>query len=444
MLLAGRYSDRVAALKRMLHTRLELHRWEGREGAAAYRVDLRRKDLSGGRMTLFDPSDPEWPSRGATTTNLPEALAWVDEYVDRLGLAHFAPRAARDLVGPCAPRYLEDLREKKGEGSSTFRNRQSAVRVHILPALRDESLLSLTDESVQAFLDGLRTTEGRIPAPATVEGVLATLNGIWHLAYPKQAPPWDGKVTVSREDAGRARRECALSGERRHRGKEELGIEQLRDVLVAAAALDIYRARKPRIVRGVLSTLDHVAFLVYHPTRVEEGTFLRRGDVDRDLQAICLPGTKSRAAQRWVTIQDPYTPWLDRLMSERETDADYLLPGRAADRRAHPRAISEAVSLVLSALGLKRGGECTKVFRSAHFSLALGAGMTDQHMAALGGHVMPNDGLLTDPYLMWRAFLAGLPELAWRYMPDLGHPDEIIALGGEALRTGKIRFDLKE
>lgn len=441
MLTSGRYSDRVTALKRMLHTRLELHRWEGREGAAAYRLDLRTQDLRGGRMTLYDPSDPDWPARGTTTTSLPEALAWVDEYVDRQGLAYFSPRSERDLVGPCAARFLADLKVTKGDDSSTFRNRTSAVRVHILPALGDESLLSLTEESVQTFLDALRTTEGKVPAPATVEGVLATLNGIWHFAYPKQASPWDGKVTVSREDAGRARRERALSGERLHRGAEELGIEQLRKVLIASAALDIHRARKPSIIRGILSTLDHVAFLVYHPTRVEEGTFLRPSDVDRDLQAICLPGTKSHAAERWVTIQDPYMPWLQRLMSAAKSDTDYLLPGRAVTRRARPRAISEAVSLVLSALDLKRPGECTKVFRSAHLSLALGAGMTDEHVAALGGHDMPNDRLLTNPYLMWRAFLAGLPPLAWRYMPDLGHPDEIMGLGREALRTGSIRFD---
>lgn len=444
MLTAGRYSDRVAALKRLLHTRVELHRWEGREGAAAYRLDLRTQELCGGRMTLQDPSDPDWPTRGTTTASLPEALTWVDEYVDRKGLAFFSPRAERDLVGPSAARFLEDMKTNKGEESSTFKNRASAVRVHILPALGDESLLSLTEESVQDFLDGLRTTEGAIPAPATKEGVLATLNGIWHSTYPKQAPPWDGKVTVSREDAGRARRERALSGERRHRGAEELGIEQLREVLIASAALDVHRARKPRIVRGIASALDQVAFLTFHPVRREEGTFLRLGDVDRDLRAICLPGTKSRAAERWVTIQEPYTPWLDRLMSPTKTEIDYLLPGRAADRRAHPRAVSAAVSLVLSAVGLKRGGACTKVFRSVHFSLAVGAGMTDEHMAALGGHVMPHDGLLTDPYLMWRAFLAGLPRLAWRYMPDLGHPDEIMELGREALRTGKIRFDVDE
>jgi integrase len=440
MRFSGKYEDRVADLKRLLHTRLRLHEWEGRDGAAAYWLDLRMKHLRGGRMTVCDPRDPEWPRRGSTTTDLSDALRWVDEYVDRLGLGYCAPGAAQDLIGSCAIRYLAALEETKGRGSSTFRNRTSAVRVHILPALEQTFLLDLTAARVQIFVNNLETVGGGAPAEATREGVLAALTGIWRTAFPTSAPPWAGGITINGEDPGRGRRERAIAGIRIE-DVDGYTPDELKRILVGAYAMDLYRAGHPRRRYGMMSVVDHVAFLVHHAVRAEESVFEREKDIDRKRRVIRLIGTKSAASEeRWMPIQAAYEPWLDRALARCASPEDFLLPSPSG-RMANRYTVGATVADVLVAVGLKRPGERTHILRGTNMSQAIAAGITTEQIAAFAGHSIPGDPLITKHYLRWNPFLAGLPARAWDYVPHLGTPDEIEALAREALRSGEISFD---
>ena len=439
MLFSGTFEERVLDLKRELHTRVELYTWEGRDGAAGYRVDLRRRGLRGGRAMLRDPRHPAWPEAGSTTTAKDIALAWVDEYVDRLGPAYFAPDIADDLVSACAIRYLVKLEETKGRSSSTYRNRASAIRVHILPVLEHASLGDLTAARVQDLIDNMVTVDGRAPADATREGVLAALTGIWKTAFPTSNPPWAGEVTIKGEDPNRARRERATAGIRVE-GYDGYTPDDLRWILVGGYALDLYRAQHPRRGYAVVSVVDELAFLIFNPVRVEEGTFGRAKDADLERNVLRLIGTKTPASEeRWMPIQAGYEPWLARALARCDSPEDYLLPGRPG-MMANVSTVAKTIGDVLVACDRKRPGERTKIFRGTHISLALGSRITAEQIAAFAGHEVPGDPLLTSHYLRWGSFLAGLPEHAWDYMPHLGTPDEIEALAREALRSGALSF----
>lgn len=441
MLFPGTYEERIAGLKRLLHTRLELYEWEGRAGAAGYRLDLRKKGLSGTRPMLRDPDDPAWPEGGATTTDLDVALRWVDEYVDRLGIGYFAPGAAYDLIGALAIRYLEALERTKKRTSSIFRNRSSIIKMHILPVLGSTSVLALTTARVQALLDNAVTVHAGVPADATREGILATLNGIWRTAFPKSTPPWAGKVSINGQDPTVVRRERAAAGIR-YEDDDGYTPDDLRWILISAFALDLYRARYPGRHYGVTSMVDYAAFVIHNPVRLEEATFERAKDVDRKRNVIRLIGTKSEASEeRWMPIQAAYEPWLERALGRCKSPEDYLLPGRPG-RRAVVSTVSNTFADVLVACDRKRVGECTQIFRGTNMSMALAAGIKADQIAVFAGHEIVGDPLMSSHYLRWQAFLAGLPALAWDYVPHLGTPDGASGVG--RLRAGASVHDARE
>ncbi len=206
---------------------------------------------------------------------------------------------------------------------------------------------------------------------------------------------------------------------------------------MGAFALDLYRARYPRRRYGVASVVDYVAYVIHNPVRLEEATFERAKDVDRQRNVIRLIGTKTPASEeRWAPIQAAYEPWLEKALRHCESPEDFLLPG-APGQLANVSTVSGAFATVLVACDRKRAGERTQIFRGTNMSMALAAGISADQIAVFAGHEIVGDPLMSSHYLRWQAFVAGLPARAWNYVPDLGTPDEIEALVREALRAGR-------
>jgi hypothetical protein len=333
--------------------------------------------------------------------------------------------------------YLEWIRESKGADSSQYRNHRNCLRNHVYPTLGEEALRPLGAPALQALLDGLRTLKG---APAGIElrqGVLAALSNAWRHAFPHEPLPWAGKVAMGREDPTRARRERARAGIRRSANAGGFTRAELRQIQVAALAVDLAIRANPKNGRGVPNHADLVAFLVHHIVRIEEVSFLRRKDVQPDLRCILIPGTKTRASEeRLCPTQRAYEPWRDRLLARITRPGAHLFP-TSSSGKVVVGTLKEKVARVLEAAGLKRPGDRTHVFRAAHTSIAIGR-LSGETVAALSGHRIPGDALISDHYLRWRSFITGLPESHFEYFPVLGTPEELEEEARAALADGRI------
>jgi len=431
-------SEEDVRMIRLLHTRLRKRRFGRR--SEHYRLDLRRQGLSGERLVVRDPRSKGWPDKGRAARTQAEALAWVDAYVDRLGAPWF--KGVRDLrtVGEYGEAYLAALKTRSGDGS-TFRNYRSAFRNHIEPYLGAEVLRTVGPADVQTLLDGFRTTEGKKPGKVLRVTVLTVLGNIWRSAFGKKSPPpWEGEIEVEHVNPAVRRRERAVRGVRTHaRGKGHT-VSELHWIMVAAVALDLVGEANPRKRRGTNNHAETVASLIYQIVRAEEVTFIRHKDVDRALRAVCVPGTKTHAAEeRFAPIQRGYEPWLERALARGASPEHFLLPTSEPARLPCVDTIKGKVGRVLQVAGLKRVGDLTHVFRGTAMSIALGAGLSADEVAILAGHRLPADPLINEHYLRWAAFLQRLGPRA-DFMPDLGTPEELEEEARRAIRAGELKL----
>lgn len=433
-------SEEDLKMKRLLHTRLHKRRF-GQGGGSHYRLDLRRAGLSGERLVVRDPKSKGWPDRGRPARTQTEALAWVDEYVDRLGAAWFKGAKELGTVSEYGEAYLRKLEDRTG-GGSTYRNYRSALRHHIEPRVGSEVLRTLGATQVQELLDSFRTTGGTKPGKVLRVTVLSVLGNIWRFAFGRDsAPPWAGKIEVDHVNPAVRRRQRAEGGVRTHeRGKGYTAL-QLHRIMVAAVALDLVGDANPQKRRGMENYAETVASLIYQIVRVEELTFVRHKDVDRTLRGVCVPGTKTHAAEeRFAPIQIGYEPWLERALGRGTDPEHFLLPTSAPERLPSVATIKGKVERVLRAADLKRPGTLTHTFRGTAMSFALGAGLSADEVAILAGHRLPDDPLINLHYLRWASFLQGLGERAFEFMPHLGTPEELEEEARRAIRAGKLKL----
>jgi hypothetical protein len=421
-------------MKRLLRTRVAKRR---HPDGHHYRLDLRLQGLRGERLAIRDPRHPGWPAKGSPARTLEQALEWVDQYVDRLGPEWCRGGPVGETVRHHGDAYLEWIRESKGADSSQYRNHRNCLRNHVYPTLGEEALRPLGAPALQALLDGLRTVTGKPVGVELKRGVLAAVSNAWRHAVPDQKVPWAGKVTLGGENPTRARRERARAGIRLSANAAGFTPAELRQILITALAMDLAGRANPHHCRGTHHHADLVAFLIHHIVRIEEVCFLCRKDIDLGLRAILIAGTKTAASEeRLFPTQRAYEPWRDRLLERVSDPEDPLLPTSRAGTTS-VATLKYNVARVLEAAGLKRPGECTHVFRASHTSIAIGQ-LRGEAVAALSGHRIPGDDLISDHYLRWRSFIAGLPESHFDYFPVLGTLEELEEEARAALVDGRI------
>lgn len=414
----GTYDDpRVEALKRFLHTRVRTRSWKtGR----AYTVDLRLDRFPGrNALTLKNPAEHGWPRSGRTARSEEEALAWVDLYVDRLGVDWFEGGRTPRTVARVAADYLEDLRQNAPP--NTYVNRRSTVHRHVVPAFGEVILESLVAKTVKKWVDGLRKRDGTPMARSTLESILATLGELWRFEIDDRPTPWKGKVRLDLENGAVRRRREANDGERPESDRAYKVAELVR-ILRQALTIDTDLFNDPKRHRAVPDVAYVIAFLFYLGLRVEELTFLRRKDVYLERGLIFVPGTKTKGAQRWVPIQTSFRPWLEDVLERTPADPEAFL-FHDPDLRGAAKAdtLKERVTAVLEAAKQKRPGKATHIFRASHISIGLAdGGVQKQDMDRFMGHT---DGSIRDQhYFDAGVFAASLKEAHFNYLPELLDP----------------------
>jgi integrase len=431
----------------LLEKRLE-QRQDSR--SSAYRFDLRHSAFGPLRarsyLTLRDPDAAGWPEKGSTTGDPTTAKQWIvapggyaDWVLARLG-------SVRGSVAEAADRYIEQLREERGNDDNTVSNRASCVKVHIKDGLGHHLLEKLDKPTVRTFLTE-RTVRvagdktGKRAAPATIGAIRDTLNAIWASVDPDRAPPWAG-LRIKPPSNHRARADAVRAGEVGV-GHKVTGYtpEELTRALVAAMWYDLHAIeRLPNVVEtSVPNTAGIIACYTGCAMRREELAYWRWRHVYRAEGAVWVPGTKNESAPRWTPLQDALLPWLAWLQAQREArggpvdPASYVASAtwklradpkymyKASGRNTYDRRI--AITLILA--GLKLPQKSTHVWRATHITWAEKlAGLPTNTVQDFVGHSAPY-GKTTTKYVDRRPPFFQ-PEYR-RYL-QLPTPDEIAAL----------------
>src|SRR5262249_48852574 len=120
--------------------------------------------------------------RKAPTAPMSAAQRWA-EARERVLLVNGKPDRAKEVLGPATtlrevtPRFLEGYAKANRLKASGVASKECALRIHLLPALGDKALATITTEDVQHLKSALGTK-----SPKTVNNVLTVLNVLMRAA----------------------------------------------------------------------------------------------------------------------------------------------------------------------------------------------------------------------------------------------------------------------
>ena len=426
-----------------LRSRLRPRRYENRR--VVYYLDLRGDEWGNlGRVVLRKPGTEGWPAKGPTTDDEATARGWVG-HEDYLELVHRHRTIAR--LGPAAltvregmEKYLDHLKETKGEDHPTYRNRATSLLRHTEP-LHSRILGSLSRPVVQDWLDGVRVDKGgeaRPPARATKAALFRGLRALWHFHLRSVEPPFDGALLGSDERA-RSIREAIEGGRGLDRfvANGAYGPDELNRLLVAARWYfrQVIEPSAPLRATTMDSWAEAIVLMAGTSARLMEATRLQWQHIREEEGLLIIPGTKTKAALRAQPLQESLRPWLEHLREtfrstfDREPGRlDFLIQSDPRQPRSRPvsRSLGERVGRIQEVAGLKRPQRSAHILRATFISSAHARGIPSERLKHYVGHAQPGKGSswdMTDDYIH---FIAGLAQEEDRHVMDhIPHPEEV-------------------
>lgn len=432
-------------LNACLPTRLRTrhYRTNGAVDRTVYWLDLRSAEWGRiGTVVLHDPSDPGWPDRGQTTDHEGTARSWIREryaaWVHRRLQGEDTDLTVADAIEPFIAAMHAD--PDLGPDHGTVSARRSYLRVHIAPKLGRYRLATLPRDAVQQWIDEMEVTHTRhgvrqtTPASrATREGALATLRALYRHHYPGQPVPFAGvRIDLAKREAA-YRRELIKAGRGRELIKKRTYTPHEMLLLLAAAR---FADRHPEV--GVIAdwacrnAAPSIALQLAFGSRIAELVEIREGDVDEGEGFVLIPGTKSRAAIRYLPLQDSARPWLAELRATKRGPArpEHYLLRTHPDRDALPSKdiYARRMARVQTLAGLKLEGERSHIFRRTHASWAHAKGIPPHEIKIFLGHSGVFGGA-TDDYIEMIKQMTRPEHRTYLAIPSPQEVDEFLASG---------------
>lgn len=332
------YNRQVNELKKLLPTRIK--QTEGMASGACY-LDLRSVALGNlGRVVLHDPKHPDWPESGRTTKSISEATEWVKaRYAEwlatELAVRQEAQRAGDDVetltVEQACERYLKDVASKKDIEHHTVKNRESQVRIHIVPKFGARPITSLTKREVRDWLNHLTVTKltevGYVKLEAAMNSkrsLRTTMLAIWHHNMPDTTAPFTGIWLDDRDSQPLHKQiisdEDTLDALLRPRSGA-LSMDQVIELLIAATWYDRTVLARPNMAAiSVANTAFAIAFYCATGCRLEEGLRARWFMVNEAMGYIVINSVKNaKEPVRIVPLQLSLLAWLEMARREQES-----------------------------------------------------------------------------------------------------------------------------
>lgn len=401
---------------------------KGSRSTTVYQLDLRGKQWGRlGLKVLRNPRSEGWPEDGETTDREATAERWLFERYGAWVVQQMQGVDVELTVEKAAENYVKALVADPdfGPRHPTVKQRKSYVTRQLIPGLGSARLLTLDRDSAQAWLDGLRTREGRDVSPGTRDACRATLSAVWRHAYGSRPCPFAG-LSINRKRKAAAHRKRMVAegkGEELVRREAYTPSEIHRLLLTARWAERHPEAGvlAPGTCRNVAAS---IAIQLALASRISELADIRWKHVDEKTGWVLVAGTKTENSVRSIPLQESLRPWLQDLREKQgeSEPTDYLFrtrPGRSG--RPLPDIYARRMDKVQHLAGLKIGGKRSHVFRATHSSWAMLAGLESHEVKLLLGHSGALGGA-TDAYVSW--LKENTRPMFWTYL-SLPSPQEI-------------------
>jgi integrase len=374
----------VEDLKRELPKRIKKNE---KMMSGAFYLDLRSSKFGDlGRVLLHDPSWPTWPVDGRTTKDEAEAKRWVrDHYAawlsTHLSVQLTAPDQFALTVEEACERYLKDAIKRKGAEHNTIKNRESQIRLHIVPRFGHCPLTSLAKKEVREWLNNLTvvshsTKNGSVEAAMnTKRNLRTTMLAIWNFNYPDSDAPFSRIWLDNRDD--RPLHKQIVSDEDTLKSFLEprsgaLRMEQVDYLLAAAMWYDqsVLGRSNTRAI-SVANTAFAIAFYCATGCRLEEGLRARWFMVDEEKGHIIVNSVKnSRDPVRIIPLQYSLIPWLMEARQEQQQrfqevgPRDLLIQTKPRSGEGERSTLQKRIAKVLRFANLKLPKKAVHGFRA--------------------------------------------------------------------------------
>lgn len=365
--------------------------------SGAYYLDLRSSKFGNmGRVVLHDPADSGWPVQGRTTKNSAEATKWVTkEYAEWLAMELMARddaiNAGDDVetitVEQACTRYLKDAARKKDVEHHTVQNRESQVRLHIVPKFGARPMTSLTGREVRDWLNDLTVRkvvngkEVRIEAAMNSKRVLrTTMLAIWRHNFPDVAPPFAG-IWLDDRDNMPLHKQIIADEDALHELLQSpsgaLRLDQVTELLVAAIWCDQEVLSRPNMSAvSVANSAFAIAFYCATGCRLEEGLRARWFMINEDKGYIVINSVKnSKVPVRIVPLQTSLKPWLEEARREQErrmpsvASRDLVIQTKPKSGGVERSTLEKRIAKVFKYANLKRPKKAVHGLRATYATM---------------------------------------------------------------------------
>jgi hypothetical protein len=384
-------------------------------------LDLRSK-LWGeiGSPVLFDPSDPDWPDGGRTTTDLATAERWIRQADQKIVLWIRRQLAGQDLgliVADAAEQFITAMHEDEdlGPRHATVQQRRSYLRNHVTSGLGRHRLAALSHDAVQKWINTMTViewqgdgTSKQVPASkASREAALAALMALFRHHYPSHVGyPW-GRIRIDvRKQEAAYRTMMVRAGRARELIKKgTYSPDELFTLMLTARFLDRRLAADDQVnilaVWAAPNLAVSMALQFGFASRIGELVQVRENSFDEPGFAL-IPGTKSSTAIRFLPIQDALLPWIGVARSLKVgpfRPTHYLLRTHPVhDALPNATCYARRMAAVQQIAGLKLPRKRTHIYRASHASHAIMRGIPPHEVKLLLGHSGTFGGA-TDAYI---------------------------------------------
>ena len=441
-----------------------------KSGEVSYTLDLRGKKWGDrGQVTVRVHGHPNWPEEGVSVTTREEAEKQIEHYAKWLAKIRPSSKGRRSSVptwGEVIPTYLENLKARMGADHNTYKAHRGSLRNLVLPRWKNDRL-TVDATQVGNWLDGLtvsKMVEGRhrqVSAAANTKRLAyAAMRACWRSHFGAHSAPSFAGVRIFDSDGNQLRQSDAVKGVIREPHTKAYRPDVVREIMVRAAVNDYLGIRSQRKLwpRAVPNTPEAIAWQIGTLTRINELMFLRwqgqsegtgtaRPMVDLELAGgmVYVPGTKSRAAPRWVVIWDAFRPWVLRMrqvsLSATDGDGHVFATPTSGDSAPSEGTYAGRIDKAIVQAGQKRPGKRTHILRATGASW-LGAQLEINLLKMLMGHASAHGGA-TDVYLDPEVLALELPGDVRGYMDGkLPSPSSIYEEASERLRKAGHDVDL--
>lgn len=374
-----KFKAKIDEMKTLLPSRIKQR--ETMASGSCY-LDLRSTTFGNmGRVVLHDPKHPLWPEAGRTTKSIREATTWINQrYAEWLAIEltvrELAAREGDDIetltVARACDCYLEHIARRKDKDHRTVKNRESQVRIHILPKFGARPFTSLTKREVRDWLNALTVAKQAESGYKRVEAAMnskrsmrTTLLAIWRHSLPDLEPPFAGVWLDDRDNKPLHKQivsdEETLAALLQPRSGA-LREDQLKNLLVAAMWYDQTVLGRPNMrAISVANTAFAIAFYCATGCRLEEGIRARWFMVNELKGSIVINSVKnSKHPIRIVPLQDSLVPWLHEARQEQERrmqtvgSRDLLLQTQPKNGKAERSTLQKRLGMALRLANLKQ------------------------------------------------------------------------------------------